>query len=95
MIVDASLYFRKLLLGYDAETVNLMRTLSSYCYPSVSDTEWRLVLIKQQECVGKYLLKHDVYKVSRVAILPLSMTAVPDSFDIAVSQTKWLYYCPL
>uniref|UniRef100_A0A8W8IR31 SAC domain-containing protein n=1 Tax=Magallana gigas TaxID=29159 RepID=A0A8W8IR31_MAGGI len=45
------------------------------------DDDWRLILIKQKSVVGSVLDDHQIYKVNKVIILPLS-DADPQEFDL-------------
>lgn len=50
----------------------------------LTDDDWRLILIKQKSVVGSVLDDHQIYKVNKVIILPLS-DADPQEFDLDVS----------
>lgn len=50
----------------------------------LTDDDWRLILIKQKSVVGSVLEDHQIYKVNKVIILPLS-DADPQEFDLDVS----------
>ncbi|XP_052772065.1 phosphatidylinositide phosphatase SAC2-like [Mya arenaria] len=42
------------------------------------ESEWRLLLVSRQTCVGQLGGEHDVYQINRVALLPLSTTEPAD-----------------
>ncbi|XP_067937896.1 phosphatidylinositide phosphatase SAC2-like [Watersipora subatra] len=47
------------------------------------DSDWRLLLIKQQQHVGQTVNKADVYKIEKVALLPLSDKSLPPDFELS------------
>ena len=49
----------------------------------ISESEWKLLLIKEQECVGQLPGGADVYKINKIAILPLCLDE-PKDLDIEV-----------
>lgn len=55
----------------------------------LTDDDWRLILIKQKSVVGSVLDDHQIYKVNKVIILPLS-DADPQEFDLDVSVPFFL-----
>lgn len=50
----------------------------------MTDDDWRLILIKQKSVVGSVLEDHQIYKVSKIIIVPLS-DAEPQELDLDVS----------
>lgn len=44
------------------------------------------MLIKQRQHVGQTLNKADVYRIGKVALLPLSTNALPAEFELGVSS---------
>ncbi|KAF6030421.1 hypothetical protein EB796_011262 [Bugula neritina] len=46
------------------------------------DSEWRLMLIRQRRHVGKTLNHANVYKIEKIALLPLSMKSLPSEFEL-------------
>uniref|UniRef100_H3AT83 SAC domain-containing protein n=1 Tax=Latimeria chalumnae TaxID=7897 RepID=H3AT83_LATCH len=56
---------------------------------SFSDSEWYLVLIRQKTLVGQIPPGHSVYKVTKVAVIPLSRSE-PADLDLEV-RTENLY----
>lgn len=57
----------------------------------LTDDDWRLILIKQKSVVGSVLEDHQIYKVNKVIILPLS-DADPQEFDLDVSVLFFFKY---
>lgn len=57
----------------------------------LTDDDWRLILIKQKSVVGSVLDDHQIYKVNKVIILPLS-DADPQEFDLDVSVLFFFKY---
>lgn len=51
----------------------------------VLESDYRIILIKHQDHVGEYLSQHPVYRISKVAALPLNMKDPPSEFEIHVS----------
>jgi len=51
----------------------------------IIDSEWRLMLIRQRRHVGKTLNHANVYKIEKIALLPLSMKSLPSEFELTVS----------
>ena len=49
------------------------------------DSDWRLILIKQHEYVGEGLNKSAVFRIGKVAFLPLSSKKLPADFELSVS----------
>lgn len=44
----------------------------------ISESEWRLLLISKQTCVGEMTGGHEVFQINKVAVLPLSSTEPVD-----------------
>lgn len=57
----------------------------------LTDDDWRLILIKQKSVVGSVLDDHQIYKVNKVIVLPLS-DADPQEFDLDVSVPFFFKY---
>lgn len=49
-----------------------------------TDDDWRLILIKQKSVVGSVLEDHQIYKVNKIIVVPLS-DADPQELDLDVS----------
>ncbi|KAK3095790.1 hypothetical protein FSP39_019195 [Pinctada imbricata] len=45
------------------------------------DEEWRLLLIKERSLVGRIAEKHEVYRINKIVIIPLS-SAEPQELDL-------------
>lgn len=50
----------------------------------LTDDDWRLILIKQKSVVGSVLEDHQIYKVNKIIVVPLS-DADPQELDLDVS----------
>lgn len=49
-----------------------------------TDDDWRLILIKKKSVVGSVLEDHQIYKVNKIIVVPLS-DADPQELDLDVS----------
>lgn len=56
-----------------------------------TDDDWRLILIKQKSVVGSVLEDHQIYKVNKIIVVPLS-DADPQELDLDVSVYFFLKY---
>lgn len=55
------------------------------------ESEWKLLLVKQQELVGQLPGGADVFKINKIAILPLCLEEAKD-LDIEVRNFAHLSY---
>ena len=55
----------------------------------IADTEWKLLLIRQQESVGILPGSHEVFKVTKISILPLCLDEPKDlEIEVRIQQCQ-------
>lgn len=69
-----------------------MSALSLVIRFNIPDSEWRLIVIRNQQHVGHFTNGEDVYKIGKVAILPLTSKSPPADLELQVSVRYYLHW---
>ena len=88
-------YIHKLAIANILKSWNCLQYFNPLIYIFVSESEWKLILVKQRSLVGKLPCGADIYKINKISVLPLCLAEVQE-LDIEVSsKAPGRPVCPL